>query len=982
MARSDLPNDGDQAPSKIWGDKIRQGIWTSQDSIDTILARLADAEAKLALIAPTPITSPPVPDFTATTPTSGSVGFSVQFKDLSTNSPTDWLWSFGDGTTSTVPNPSHVYSSAGTFTVSLRVTNAAGAATATKNGFVTVTAASAASTPVASFNASPSSGPAPLSVFFADTSTNTPTAWVWQFGDGTSSNLQNPSHSYTGAGTYTVTLTASNSAGTSALTTQTITATTAVTPTTGLRAAIATTAPSFTTGVSSYTPISTRTTLKTTATTPLPTNAWFENFMVDSGHMPVQFFPYMAKTTTSGLAFCHAPLYYGWANSITCTMLESWTFGTTATVTADTAGQVTGFTDLGCTLRWTATGGTMTADIVRGMGYMTMRYNALTPLLTTIHGITQINGAAPGATLTGTKFKFAMNNGQTWILYASSSISLAYGGTTLTAAAPFTGTLRLAILPTGASETILDQSATAIHTGGNQTVTTAGNTATETFTFTMTGSGSLLTYTLPHHRPRMQNGSYPTGFTLTTLRGQMQAALGNTWTMSVPLPTVGWNAKNPIQTGRLTAIQTALTGDSGFTPHTNDPYFGGKQIAKCAQLALIADQIGNTTVRDTLVGKLETGVNDYLGKLRFETAWSGIVSIAGLSDWRADFGNGIYNDHHFHYGYTIYAAAVLVKLKSAWNTTSNRDKINALVRDIANPSTSDPYFTVMRHWDFYEGHSWASGHKPEAGDNRNSESTSEGVNAYYGIQLWGTAIANTQLTELGRFLMAAEIAAAQTYWQVKSTDTVYAADSAPRRHGVVGIVWSNKVDCQTWFGGQYEYMLGIQEIPQNPTTDPLIRRDWYDEIWPTKVLPLWSRTEVWRAQILAAGSGYVPSKIAADGTRSFDGLNATGGTGTGLRFNANIDTSGGIYEVFIVQPDGRGTGYTDGETVTLVGAGGTGCQVRVYTEPEDGWKALLLGGRALTNPSEALTLANQLTGWDDGSSKTQVLYYIGTQTGA
>ncbi|PVG80560.1 cell surface protein, partial [Nocardioides gansuensis] len=65
-------------------------------------------------------------------PASGTAPLSVTFTDTSTGSPTSWLWDFGDGTTSTAQNPSHTYTAAGTYTVSLRATNATGFDTATR----------------------------------------------------------------------------------------------------------------------------------------------------------------------------------------------------------------------------------------------------------------------------------------------------------------------------------------------------------------------------------------------------------------------------------------------------------------------------------------------------------------------------------------------------------------------------------------------------------------------------------------------------------------------------------------------------------------------------------------------------------------------------------------------------------------------------------------------------------------------------------
>jgi PKD repeat protein len=82
---------------------------------------------------------PPVAGFTGT-PTTGSNPLSVVFTDTSTNTPTSWLWDFGDGdtTNSTVKNPVHRYVSAGTYTVSLTATNAGGSGSTTRTGYIVV----------------------------------------------------------------------------------------------------------------------------------------------------------------------------------------------------------------------------------------------------------------------------------------------------------------------------------------------------------------------------------------------------------------------------------------------------------------------------------------------------------------------------------------------------------------------------------------------------------------------------------------------------------------------------------------------------------------------------------------------------------------------------------------------------------------------------------------------------------------------------
>src|SRR5690606_12041272 len=91
-------------------------------------------------------------------------------------------------------------------------------------------------------------------------------------------------------------------------------------------------------------------------------------------------------------------------------------------------------------------------------------------------------------------------------------------------------------------------------------------------------------------------------------------------------------------------------------------------------------------------------------------AWGGVVSSATYrtGDALADFGNTMFNDHHFHYGYHILAGAIIGYLDPSW-LAENRDYINTLVRDVANPSREDRYFPMWRNFDWYHGHSWAHG---------------------------------------------------------------------------------------------------------------------------------------------------------------------------------------------------------------------------------------------------------------------------------
>ena len=151
----------------------------------------------------------PVASFTKNT-TGGLFPVAVQFNDTSTNIPTSWAWTFGDGGSSSVQNATHTYSSGGAYTVSLTATNAGGSSTPAT---ATITVRNST---VSGFSGNLTSGLFPLTVQFNRTVPNdNATMWNWTPGDGSWSNttvadLGNLSHTYSTGGTYTVRLIAQN----------------------------------------------------------------------------------------------------------------------------------------------------------------------------------------------------------------------------------------------------------------------------------------------------------------------------------------------------------------------------------------------------------------------------------------------------------------------------------------------------------------------------------------------------------------------------------------------------------------------------------------------------------------------------------------------------------------------------------------------------------------------------------------------------
>jgi PKD repeat protein len=128
----------------------------------------------------------------------------VQFTNLSTDA-TSYEWDFGDGTKSTETNPSHVFTTAGTYSVVLKGTNSSGTNQANKTIII-------GSVPTADFSFTGGSCRAPCSLQFNNQSSGA-TSYSWDFGDGNFSTETNPSHLYSSGGSYSVTLRATNSYG-------------------------------------------------------------------------------------------------------------------------------------------------------------------------------------------------------------------------------------------------------------------------------------------------------------------------------------------------------------------------------------------------------------------------------------------------------------------------------------------------------------------------------------------------------------------------------------------------------------------------------------------------------------------------------------------------------------------------------------------------------------------------------------------------
>lgn len=306
--------------------------------------------------------------------------------------------------------------------------------------------------------------------------------------------------------------------------------------------------------------------------------------------------------------------------------------------------------------------------------------------------------------------------------------------------------------------------------------------------------------------------------------------VGDVWKMRYKRTSTSWFSTYGIYPEMKAQIHEALIHDAKNCEVTfSDPYFGGKQIAKIARLVLIAEELKDTSIVHSLCAQLKQALHPWLQhRFKYDQSYGGVLCDESLQDKMKDFGAGWYNDHHFQYGYFLYAAAVLGKHDTKW-LQENKEKCLNLVLDIANADHQHSYFCTYRHKDWYCGHSWASG-LFEAVDGPNQESISEAVNAYYAIYLLGLSLEDKQVQEIGKVLLATEIHAAHVYWQIRSKSDMYPQPLCDNKS--IGIMNETRVLYGTWFGNRVEFIHCIQMLPYTPITSELLPVEWLKEEYP------------------------------------------------------------------------------------------------------------------------------------------------------
>jgi endo-1,3(4)-beta-glucanase len=502
--------------------------------------------------------------------------------------------------------------------------------------------------------------------------------------------------------------------------------------------------------------------------------------------------------------------------------------------------QVEHINEFGAEISFTQGSGSIRFPIVRGMAYVTAIYDNMTPVIYTQHAFLSINGRTPtGFSETNTKFKIELNNNQKWVIYSLSPITFRFENNRMIASGVFDGVVRVSQIPfvdSQEAEQVLDSHYKRYVTRGFLEVFPTSYT----LRWESGGDSSheLLHYAHLHHQ-QVVSGVRTTVLVLpSTTKGDMRGLVGSQWTLTEPtLSNITWYPPRAPDSDKVATIiaQLEIDLELDFERETflDSNYFSGKGLQKFALLCLVADYFERADLRDKCVTKLIAAFepflqNENINSLLYDQTWGGVVARSGLSgDPVADFGNSYYNDHHYHYGYFIHAAAILSYLDPVWNNRS-AEWITTLIRDVNNPSSQDPYFVPFRNFDWFSGHSWSQG-LFESGDAKDQESTSEEINYHIGVKLWAHVTNNDNLFNLANLMLAVSTRSINTYFLMDSNNVAHPKQFIGNK--VTGIFFENKAHYTTWFSPRVECIHGIQMIPMLSVSEHVRKLSFMKEEW-------------------------------------------------------------------------------------------------------------------------------------------------------
>lgn len=546
------------------------------------------------------------------------------------------------------------------------------------------------------------------------------------------------------------------------------------------------------------------------ATRPVPTNDWWSNELIMPHASAIFNYPMALRPTDDGLVIINNMQ----GQAITAEMpFTVGVEGVTATYTT-----VSDYTDWTVTINWTSHSGDMNATVVLGTPMVYFTKSSPEPV--------RISVSTGNIVVDGNKVCVdGCYNRSSYVIYAPEGSTWTRTGSVLTSSLAGNDYWTVAMLPQGydAQKGAAELADYAFVFPGDTRAEWDYDLTSGTVTTTYRvvpdvkeGSSSrFLMGLLPHHWGNLA-GELPAidRMTYNTVRGKLILVPGNEFTTRLTyhgvlpsLPLIdGGTGFDAVELKRLV---NEVCNANGFDDWT-DSYNDGQLLNRLVQTAAAAKGAGDTEgfsrafnlVKAQLEKWLSFTPGDVAFMFYYHRPWNTMLGYPAGHGQDTNI-----NDHNFHWGYFIRAAAFITQYDPEWANEWGA-MIDLLVRDVASPDRDDNMFPYLRSFSPYAGHCWANGTASLSLGN-DQESTSEAMQFNTALILWGDVTGNIALRDLGVYLYTTERSAIEEYWfdvHGRNRDASFTSALASR-------VFGNAYDDENFWGGGIAGSYGIQIYP-------------------------------------------------------------------------------------------------------------------------------------------------------------------------
>ncbi|MCL7375383.1 glycosyl hydrolase [Streptomyces sp. 35G-GA-8] len=671
---------------------------------------------------------------------------------------------------------------------------------------------------------------------------------------------------------------------------------------------------------------------------PLPTNDWwsslaFQRYGDNPYSTPMYGHPLTYQATAGGLevGYPTTPAIVGDGRQYEYAHKADLTLGLTGLNSPDTKADA--WSDWTVTPYWSDGARTLRTTIGHGLPFVYAKGSGGDARITTAAApqVFADDGNVLGITVAGHHYALFAPTGSDW----------AVSGSTVTAGLGGADYFSLAVLPSTDALATYRKYAYSFVTGSKVSWSTEGGTVKATYSLTTAPQEGTETGTLQalYRHQWLNTTDALTPYTYVSPRGTMKVRESASFTTSQAssgvLPALP--KSSGVDQARLKGYLDEVAGAGDPFSGATDTYWTGKALGRLAQLVPMADQIGESATRDKLLGLLKSRLEEWFtaggaSEFSYDKDWKTLIG------YPASYGSDTeLNDHHFHYSYYVYAAAIVAQYDQGWAADSAwGGMVKTLIRDAANPSRTDTAFPFLRGFDVYAGHSWASGHQGFAAGN-NQESSSESTNLSAALVLWGSATGDAELRDLGSYLLATESEAIAQYW-FDADEQVFPSSFG---HDTAGMVWGSGAAYSTWWTANPEEIHGINVLPVTGGSLHLGREkaaiernlaelerenggpavEWRDILWEFEAL---ADPAGAKAKWDAGNAGYTPEAGESKAhtyhwIATLDALGAPDATVTGSVPASAVFSKGGVrtYAAHNFEPVARTVTFSDGTTLDV-----------------------------------------------------------------